>query len=54
MKQKDKLVKFWKDKRLFCYKSNKNNSIGLPDYIALKNRMIVIFIESKEKMGQTI
>ena len=48
MKQKDKLVKYWKDKGYFVINLIRVTPIGLPDYIALKQNE-VIFIESKEK-----
>jgi len=48
MKQKDKLVKYWKDKGYFVINLIRVTPIGLPDYIALKPNE-VIFIESKEK-----
>jgi len=48
MKQKDKLVKHWKDKGYFVINLIRITPIGLPDYIALKPNE-VIFIESKEK-----
>ena len=47
MKQKDKLVKYWKDKGYFVINLIRVTPIGLPDYIALKPNE-VIFIESKE------
>ena len=47
MKQKDKLVKYWKDKGYFVINLIRVAPIGLPDYIALKPNE-VIFIESKE------
>lgn len=47
MKQKDKIVKFWKDKGYFVINLIRITPIGLPDYIALKPNE-VIFIESKE------
>jgi Holliday junction resolvase len=48
MKQKDKLVKYWKDKGYFVINLIRVTPIGLPDYIAIKPNE-VIFIESKEK-----
>ena len=48
MKQKDKLVKYWKDKGYFVINLIRVTPIGLPDYIALKPNE-VIFIENKEK-----
>ena len=48
MKQKDKLVKYWKDKGYFVINLIRITPIGLPDYIAIKPNE-VIFIESKEK-----
>ena len=47
MKQKDKLVKYWKDKGYFVINLIRVTPIGMPDYIALKPNE-VIFIESKE------
>lgn len=47
MKQKDKIVKYWKDKGYFVINLIRVTPIGLPDYIALKPNE-VIFIESKE------
>jgi len=48
VKQKDKLVKYWKDKGYFVINLIRITPIGLPDYIAIKPNE-VIFIESKEK-----
>jgi len=47
VKQKDKLVKYWKDKGYFVINLIRITPIGLPDYIAIKPNE-VIFIESKE------
>ena len=47
MKQKDKIVKFWKDKGYFVINLIRVTPIGMPDYIAIKPNE-VIFIESKE------
>ena len=47
MKQKDKLVKYWKDKGYFVINLIRVTPIGLPDYIALKPNEVV-FIERKE------
>jgi len=48
VKQKDKLVKYWKDKGYFVINLIRVTPIGMPDYIAIKPNE-VIFIESKEK-----
>ena len=47
MNQKDKLVKYWKDKGYFVINLIRVTPIGMPDYIAIKPNE-VIFIESKE------